>query len=194
MKTGKILVVMLIVGMSSLSYADFYNAIIYCNYRNSEVEGIKKHWKPNIPDVGVDEVIRDFVVLEKQGAKRVYHAMVDTSSGGDGQIDRIKSFIRGVNGCEAPTLQGPTCSTAVGSQILAWWDRDVTQMYTKMWQDRSTHAVFNTIAKRVLRYPVETICEGEPCTLRVSITVAEDTYGETIDNQKILIPHKFSGR
>lgn len=176
-------------------YAGQYHAIIYCNKRNPEIAGdIREHWKPDIPDVGADEVIRDFKVLERQGEKFVVHALVDTASGVDGQVGRIKDHIRIVNGCTAPTLQGPTCTTPVAQQLLAWWDKDADQMYTKMWQDRTTHSVFETIAKGVMRYPVETTCGGEPCTLIVSVTEAEDTYLETIDPQKIMVPHRFYGK
>ena len=171
-----------------------YNAIIYCNFRNPEVrEGILEHWKPEIPDVGVDEIIHDFVVLEKQGDKRVYHALISTSSGNDGQIARIKDYIRSINGTVAPILQGPEGSTPIAQQILSWWDKTVEGMYTKMWKDRNVHAVFETIAKGVLRYSVNTLCDGEPCIKVVSITDAENIYGETIDPTKIMIPHSFMG-
>ena len=176
-------------------YAGQYEAIIYCNTRNPEVFGeLREHWKPQVPDVGVDELIRDFKVLERQGEKFIVHALVDTVSGEDGQVGRIKDHIRSVNGCTAPTLQGPTCTTPVAQQILAWWAKDADTMYTNLWKDRTTHAVFETIAKGILRYPVETTCDGAPCTLIVSITDAEDVYGETIDSQKMIVPHRFYGK
>ena len=118
--------------------------------------------------------------------------MIDTSTGEDGQVLRIKNYIRSVNGCEAPTLMGPTCSTPVAQQILAWWAKDATTMYTRMWQDRSTHPVFETIAKTILRYPVTDPCET--CIPIVSVKYAEDTLGYAIDPQLIILPHRFLGR
>ena len=184
----RVLIVLLILIFAIPSYAGVYEAIIYCNFRNPD---IGDHWKPEIPDVGVDEIIRDFYVLEKQGLKLLVHALVDTSSGNDGQVLMIKNHIRNVNGCTPPTLQGPTCTTPVGQQILVWFDKTAVGMYTNLWQDRTIHAVFETIAKGTLRYKVETTCDGEPCNRIVSITDAEDTYGEVIDAQLILLPHRF---
>jgi len=171
-----------------------YQAIIYSDFRTPAGEELLEHWKPEIPDVGLDEVIRDFYLLAKQGSKRVYHALVDTSNGSDGQVGRIKDYIRGVNGCTAPTLQGPTCTTAVGSQILIWWAKDADGAFTQLWQDRSTHAVMDTIARTVINYPVETTCDGGPCTRIVSAKDAVDVYGETIDPSKLMVPHRFFGK
>ena len=177
------------------AYAGEYNAIIYANKRNPVVTAeAREHWKTFIPDLGTGEVIRDFYVLERNATKIVVHALVDTRNGEDGQVKRIKDYIRTLNGCVAPTLQGPTCSTPVGQQVLAWWGRTAEEAYTKLWQSRSTHAVFETIAKGVLRYPVTTTCDGQPCTLVVSVVEAETTHGETIEAQKLMIPHRFSGR
>jgi hypothetical protein len=192
MKTSFLAIIIFLAATAAM--AAQYQAILYCNFRAPSGEEIKEHWKPEIPNVGIDEVIRDFRLLEKQGAKRVYHALVDTSSGEDGQVGRIKEHIRTLNGCEAPVLQGPECTTPVGQQILAWWAKDADTMYKRLWQDRATHAIFETIAKSILRYPVETTCDGEPCTLIVSVADAETTYSETIDPQKLMIPHRFYGK
>ena len=190
----KKIILVLILLFPILDWAGSWEAIIYSDFRTPAGEEVLEHWKPEIPDVGIDEVIRDFYLLAKQGSKRVYHALIETSTGSDGQVGRIKDYIRGVNGCIAPTLQGPTCTTAVGSQILVWWAKDADGAFTQLWQDRSTHAVMDTIARTVINYPVETTCDGEPCTIIVSAKDAVDVYGETIDPLKLMVPHRFFGR
>jgi hypothetical protein len=67
-------------------------------------------------------------------------------------------------------------------------------MYKNMWKDRSTHSVFEAIAKAVLRYPVTTIIDSEEVKQVVSVTDAENIYGETIYPTKIMAPHLFQGR
>jgi hypothetical protein len=190
----KVILTLLILAVPLSLFAGQWEAIIYANFRAPAGEEIKEHWKPEIPDVGIDEVIRDFRRLETQGSKRVYHALVQTTDGTTGQIKRIKDHIRVVNGCVAPTLQGPTCTTPMAQQIHAFWGKDADIMYTNLWQARSDDAFYMTLAKGVLRYPVETTCDGEPCTLIVSVTEAETTYGETIDAQKLMVPHRFYGK
>jgi hypothetical protein len=190
----KVILTLLILAVPLSLFAGQWEAIIYADFRAPGGEEIKEHWKPEIPDVGIDEVIRDFRRLETQGGKRVYHALVQTTDGVTGQIKRIKDHIRVVNGCAAPTLQGPTCSTPVVDQILVWWGRTAEDAFKSLWQDRGTHNVIDIIARKTLRYSVETTCDGEPCTRIVSVKDAVDVYGESIVANQILIPHRFLGK
>jgi len=194
-----LIVFLIIFGSCNIAVAEEYVAIIYCNFRATEtIDGKAEHWKPSLPDLGVGTVIRDHILLEKQGAKRVYLALVDTDNGEDGQVGEIRNYIRGVNGCDAPTLQGPTCSTDVDEQILSWWGRGGRDAYRQLWNDRATDPFFNILARRILRYRVEYACEidGEPNTCRKTVSLADavDVYEEVIDPLKVLEHTVFSGR
>ena len=159
------------------------NVILYCNGRAPEIVGeVSEHWKSEIPALEASEVIRDFMLIGKQGAKRVFHCLVEKEPGNLGQIKRIIDYVENYND-----------GKAIQDQILFWSARTADEAYTKLWQDRVTDPFIETIAKKILRYPVDTLCDGEPCTLIVSVEDAEDVYGETIDPQKILVPHRFLG-
>jgi hypothetical protein len=166
----------------TIAGAGTFNVLIYCNFRAPAGEEIKEHWKPEIPDVGVDEVIRDFRLIAKQGAKRFYHALVYKSADNSKQFARIKTYIDNFND-----------GKPINQRILFWHSKTARQVYKNLWLDRTTDPFIETIAKRVLRYPVQTTCDGEPCTRIVTVEEAETTYGESIDAQKILMPHSFFG-
>lgn len=169
-----------------------YNVILYSIARTpvENVDGSKEHWKDEIPDLGEDEVLRDFYVLYRSGNRMLSHALLFHQE----QIDRVRNHLQMENGCPEGVLMGSECTTPIPLQIYSWWHRDTEGVYQAFYLDSPNHPTFKELAKQALRYPVETTCDGEPCTLIVSIKMAETVYGETIDPQKIMIPHTFSGR
>ena len=155
-----------------------YNVIIFCKFKNTphDNEDSPIHWKPEIPDFEDAVFVRDFIVLGEKANRKMCHMLVDERD--DSVRDYIDSFNEG-----KPVVQ----------QILNWWNKDVKQAYFDMWADIDLHPLIEDVAKDILKYPVDTLCDGEPCTLIVSVAEAEDTYGEVIDPLKIMIPHRFLG-
>jgi len=191
-----IVATILSLALAPAAHAKWLNVLIYCTARPSEImAGIKEHWKDELPDLGAGAVIRDHKLLAKQGQKRFYHALVEKSEDNSAQFSAIKTYVKTYNDCSEPgVIWSPDCGTALNEQIMFWAGETAEDAYKALWQDRSIAPLIKAIAKRVLRYPVQTTCEGEPCTRIVSVTEAEDTYGETVNAQKILIPHEFYGK
>jgi hypothetical protein len=144
-----------------------------------EADGEKEHWKSEVPDVGSSELIRDFRLLAKQGTKRVYHALVEANKV---QLNRIKTYIENYN-------DGLPAVDRLGY----WHGRTAEDAFKNLWQDRSTHSLIDSIAKTILHYPIKTETGDPDHPALASIQDAEDSYGLTIDPQKIKIPHRFLG-
>lgn len=196
MKKSILIGLCFLIGLAALADAKIINVLIYCKGRPSEIVGeIKEHWKDELPDLGAGQVIRDHVLLAKQGQKRFYHALVERSDDNTKQFNAIKNYAKDANGCTEPgVIWSVECTTPLSDQILFWNGATAEDAYKSLWQDRSLDPLIETIAKGILRYRVDTTCDGEPCKRTVSVQEAEDTYGVTIDPQQILIPHKFYGR
>lgn len=183
------LVLIILLVFASSATARTLNVLIYCDFRVPQGEEIKEHWKPEIPNVGIDEVIRDFRVIAKQGDKRVFHCLVDTDEAAPKQFERIKTYIENFN--EGKAIQ---------QQILYWKGATALDMYKALWQDRTTDPFIETIAKKILQYPIRFFTEDENDPIKASIEDAENIYGLTIQGSVLntcgerCIPHKFLGR
>lgn len=108
--------------------ASHFHVLIYCDFREPGVVGeLKEHWKPEIPALG-PMVITNFMIVAKEGSKRVFHCLIQS----DSHWQPVKNYID-----NHPELG-----------ILYWWGRTTKQVYTNLWQDNKA------IAKRVLLYEV----------------------------------------
>lgn len=157
----------LLVGVASS--AGIVNVLLYCE----DIDAPENtHWKSKVPRLADGEVIRDFRLIASQGDKRFFHCIMEKNA----QSIRVKNWIDNTWNPENP-----------GNEILYWIGVTADEAYTKLWQDVPNRA----IAERVLRYPVATTCEGNPCTIMVSVYEAENTYGETIVPSNIRKPMTF---
>lgn len=156
-----------------------YNVIIYCLFKKTPNDGNGNpvHWKPEIPDFEDQASVRDFVVLGEKAGRKMCHMLVEYED------SSVRDYIDTFNQGKPITLQ-----------ILNWWHRDVEKMYQAMWSDIGLHPLIEDIAKAVMRYPVQDEVDGETINRIVSVESAENDYSEVIDPQKIMIPHRFSGR
>jgi len=173
----------------SIANARTLNVLIYADFREPSGGEIKEHWKPEIPDVGVDEVVRNFRVIARQGTKRFFHCLIETDEVTPKQMERIKSYIDTFN-------EGK----AINEQILFWHGATALDAYRALWQDRTTDPFIEAIAKNILQYPIRHFTEDEDDPIKASSKEAEDKYGLTIQNSVLTacgercIPHKFFGK
>jgi len=110
------------------------HAILYCN---SKAPPAGRHWKGELPALATSEVIRDFALIARQGAKRVFHCLVEKNK----QLPRITVWIDNFNAGKADA-----------AKIWYWSGRTAGAAYTALWRDKSSFA--HAVAERVLRYPV----------------------------------------
>lgn len=184
-------IIVLCIFAFGLCHAADYNVLIYSNKRNpKEINNSLEHWKPDIPDLGPGEVLRDFIVIYRSGNKMVSHALLIDAV----QIARVKEYIRAFNGCPDDALMGETCTAPMPQQIYSWWNRTADGVYQDMWNDSDNYPTFKELAEQCLKYPVTAECDGQPCELTVSVKRAKTVYGETIDPQKIRVYQRFVGR
>lgn len=196
-------------GGIGVAHARMVNVLLYCNFRaphlvadrvdaalahrggptKAAAKEALEHWKPEIPDVGVDEVVRDFYVVARQGTKRFYHCLVDTDEANPKQFERIRNYIIGFN-----------AGKPIAQQVLYWKGKTAEDAYKALWQDRTTDPFIETIAKKILQYPIRFFTENEDHPIKASIEDAENIYGLTIQGSVLntcgerCIPHKFLGR
>lgn len=129
------------------------------------------------------ELLVDFKVIAEQGGKFFVHALIERSAANTKQFKKIKDYIEAYN--EGKAIQ---------DQILYWADKTALGVYIKLWQSRNDDPFIMVIMKKILRYPVETTCDGQPCMRLMTIEEAESPpYNEVIDPQLIKIPHSFFG-
>jgi hypothetical protein len=181
--------------------ADRFNVLLYCDFRAPSGDEIKEHWKPEIPDVGLDEVVHDFYVVVRQGGKRLFHCLMQSDEDNPRQFQRIKTYIENFN-----------IGKPVNERILYWFGNDALGAYRSLWQDRTTHAFIEAIAVRVIQYPIRhftghedhpikaTVNEAETVWFTDRTSLGEDDYsGITVQNSVLqtcgerCIPHKFFG-
>jgi hypothetical protein len=165
-----IYIAVILLFLSTLTYARTIHVILYCNFRTPVGDEIKEHWKPEIPDVGVDEVIRNFGVLAKQGTKRLFLCLVDTNEVSQGQFERIKSYIENFNS-----------GKPINEQILYWSHSSALGAARKLWADRTTDPFIQTIIEDSFYYPVRALTGNEEHPIKALIKDARDVYGLTIE-------------
>ena len=156
-----------------------YNLILYCNARVPTQEGDEReHWKEEIPDVGVTEVIHDFYRTGVFGAFRVFHAVVK-----EDQLARVQDFMDDFNSSKPPPQQIHywTGATAEESWMATWYGRD------------DVHSIVKLVIEATLNYPVSSETGDPEHPILATVKVARDTYLLTIDDEKVMIPHKFLG-
>lgn len=181
--------VLIVLAFCSSVEARMIDVLLYCDFRAPQGTEIKEHWKPEIPNVGVDEVVRNFYIVASQGSKRLFHCLIETDNISPKQMERIKAYIDTFN--EGKSIQ---------QRILYWKGSTALEAYKALWQDRGTDPFIETIAKKILQYPVRKFTQNEEDPIKASIEDAENLYGLTIQNSVLntcgdrCIPHKFLGR
>jgi hypothetical protein len=131
-----------------------------------------------------NEIITHYKKLAEQGGKAFWHCLVERSDDNTKQFTKIKIWIDGQN-------EGKP----INQQILYWSGKGATAVWTNFVKARSDDPFIMTLVKKIVKYRVETTCDGQPCTRTVTIEEAEaPPYNETIQWGKAVIPHKFYGR
>lgn len=136
------------------------HVILYCNGKAPDTG---THWKDEIPALAASEVIRDFSLIEKQGAKRVFHCLVEKNA----QLPRIVAWIDNYNDGKSDA-----------DKSWYWPGKTADAAYAALWQDGSSFA--HAIAERVLWYPIEVEIEGQMVTQFVTVYVAINMHDVSI--------------
>lgn len=130
------------------------------------------------------EIITHYKKLVEQGNKGFWHCLVDTDAATPKQFERIKAWIDSQN-------EGKP----INQQVLYWKGNGATAVWTNFVKARTDDPFIMTLVKKIVKYRVQTTCDGSPCTRLVTIEEAEAApYNETIQWTNAVIPHKFYGR